>query len=109
EFDHGTHHDLLLIVEPFAPVRDSNAVDAAVSLAATVCWAWSQEAGDRVALAVIGPEPVVVPGGDGPRAVAAALEALATVEGTTAIDARAFGRRLHRAPVPAGPALLVST
>ncbi|HEY1381402.1 MAG TPA: DUF58 domain-containing protein [Gemmataceae bacterium] len=109
EFDHGTHHDLLLIVEPYAPAPDSNSVDAAVNLAATICWTWSEEAGDRVALAVLGPEPVVVPGGDGPRAVMAALNALAAVRGTTVTDAQTVGRRLHRTPLLSGPALLVST
>ncbi len=109
EFDHGTHYDLLLILEPFAPTPDSNLVDAAVSLAATVCWTWAKEAGDRVTVAVAGPEPVVVPGGDGPGAVIAGLEALAAVQGVTEVDAAAIGRRLDRTVVPPGPTLLVGT
>jgi len=106
EFDHGTHHDLLLILEPYAPAADSNCVEAAVSLAATICWTWAREASDRVALAILGPEPVLVPGGDGPRAAVATLEALAVVRATDAPD---VARQLGRMPLPAGPALLVTT
>jgi uncharacterized protein (DUF58 family) len=109
EFDHGTHHDLVLIVEPFADGADSEAVEAAVSLAATVCWAWSQEAGDRVTLAIAGPEPMVLTSGDAPGAVLDLMEALASVTGTSQINADALAGRLLERPLLAGPALLISS
>jgi uncharacterized protein (DUF58 family) len=109
EFDHGTHHDLVLILEPFAGAAGSEAVEAAVSLAATVCWAWAQEAGDRVTLAIAGPQPVLMTSGDRPGAVIELMEALAAVTGTDQINAAALGRRLLERPLLAGPALLVSS
>jgi uncharacterized protein (DUF58 family) len=109
EFDHGTHYDLILIVEPFADSADSDALESAISLAATVCWAWAQEAGDRVTLAIAGPEPVVLTGGDGPGAVFHLMEALATASGTAEVNAVALGRRLLEGPLLRGPALLISS
>ena len=52
EFDQGVHHDLVLFVEPYLASGDSNrdALEAALSLAATICWAWCREGGDRVTL-----------------------------------------------------------
>ena len=109
EFDHGTHYDLILIVEPFADSADSDALESAISLAATVCWAWAQEAGDRVTLAIAGAEPVVLTGGDGPGAVFHLMEALATASGTAEVNAVALGRRLLEGPLLRGPALLISS
>jgi uncharacterized protein (DUF58 family) len=109
EFDQGSHHDLLLLVEPFAWTADSNDVESAVRLAATICWAWSREAGDRVILAVIGPSPIAVAGGDGPAAVIGLLEILAGLQGAPTADLDGLERQLQRVSVPAGAALLVSS
>jgi uncharacterized protein (DUF58 family) len=109
EFDQGSHHDLLLLVEPFSVLPTSNEVEAALQLAATICWAWSREAGDRVILAVVGPDPSVVRGGDGPEAALALLEALGGSQGAVAADFDALDRQLRSVPLPGGAALLVST
>jgi uncharacterized protein (DUF58 family) len=110
EFDHGTHHDLLLFVEPFAPGGGPEGpLEAAVSLAATVCWAWTHEAGDRVVLAVAGSEPVVADGRGVPGQALELLDRLAGVEGTPTPDMAALVRGLHAVALPSGPALLVST
>jgi uncharacterized protein (DUF58 family) len=109
EFDQGSHDDLLMIVEPFAPSRTSNLVEAALSLAATIGWEWSREGGDRITLAIAGPAPVTVAGGDGPDVVIELLEALATAEGGPASDLSELQRQLQELPLPAGPALLVSS
>jgi uncharacterized protein (DUF58 family) len=109
EFDHGTHHDLVLIVEPFAEDANSTDVDAAVSLAATICWAWVQEAGDRIVLAIAGAEPTILTCGDGPGAVIELVEALAGVRGATTVDAAVLVRQMRNVSLPIGPALLVSS
>jgi uncharacterized protein (DUF58 family) len=110
EFDQGTHHDLLLIVEPYAgPAAPAQALEAAVCLAATVCWAWAREEGDRIILAVAGAEPVALPGRDGPGAAVALLECLAEVTGTAAPDLAGLARELATVELPLGPALLVSS
>ncbi len=110
EFDQGTHHDLLLILEPFVAESGSDALlEAAVSLAATVCWVWTHEEDDRVVLAVAGAEPVVLTGHGGPGRSQEYLECLAAVRGTAAPDLAGLERQLQRQPLPAGPALLVSS
>jgi uncharacterized protein (DUF58 family) len=109
EFDHGTHHDLLLMVEPFAASAESAEVDAAVSLAATICWAWSKESGDRIVLAIGGPEPQMLTYGESQAAVFTLLEGLAGVQGSTEIGESRLARLLDDRPLPAGPALLVSS
>jgi uncharacterized protein (DUF58 family) len=66
------HHDLLLVVDPGAA---GPAAEAAVSLAATVCWEWCRHRADQVALvATSGP---AVPGGTGPEHGRRLLETLA--------------------------------
>jgi uncharacterized protein (DUF58 family) len=109
EFDHGTHHDLMLIIEPFAAGEASKTVDVAVSFAATVCWAWLREAGDRIVLAIAGPDPVVLSSGDHPAAALRLLEALAPVAGSPDASPKLLVRRLLERPLPFGPALLISS
>jgi uncharacterized protein (DUF58 family) len=111
EFDHGTHHDLLLILEPFAGPNNakSERLEAAVSLAATVCWAWAHESNDRVILAVAGREPVVADGLGSANQALALLECLAAVRGSETTDLPALERRLLSVALPGGPALLVSS
>jgi uncharacterized protein (DUF58 family) len=111
EFDHGTHHDLLLIVEPFAAPGTAHpaALEAAVSLAATVCWSWTYDAGDRVVLAVAGSPPQVADGHGGQGQALELLEVLATVKGTTATDMAPLVKCLQAVPLPTGPAVLISS
>jgi uncharacterized protein (DUF58 family) len=109
EFDQGSHHDLLLFVEPFAVPGESYPVEAAVSLAATICWAWSREGGDRVVVAIIGPNPVTLVASDRPEGVIDLLELLALVNGAPTADLDALERQLERLSLPCGPALLVSS
>jgi uncharacterized protein (DUF58 family) len=109
EFDHGTHYDLVLIVDPFASAESSEAVEAAVSLAATICWTWVEEAGDRVMLVVAGPRPAIVTGGDGPDATLELLETLAEVKGSDEANWQELVRLLQVRPLPAGPVLMVSS
>lgn len=104
EFDQGSHHDLLLLVDP---AGEPDLVERAISLAATVCWAWTRESGDRIVLAIAGAEPVTVAGGAGPDAVLELLEALARVRPAGESDVKTLEPRLHDLPLPGGPALMV--
>jgi uncharacterized protein (DUF58 family) len=84
-------------------------VEAAVSLAATVCWEWCRQRGDRCVLAVVGAEPLVVDGVTGPDHALRLLECLASVQpgpGPAAVDALA--QRLARLALPGAPILVVS-
>jgi uncharacterized protein (DUF58 family) len=109
EFDHGTHHDLVVLVEPYAEADSSPALEAAVSMAATICWAWAQESGDRVVLGVAGAPPTVAASAGGPGQAAELLAALAVVTGAPEPDLAGLERRLLDARLPPGPALLVSS
>lgn len=111
EFDQGMHHDLLLFVEPYLAPDDSNrdALEAALSLAATVCWAWCREGGDRILLAVAGEMPRVVVGAGGRELALQLLSGLAEEPGTHRPDAGALIQRLRPLPLPPGPALVVSS
>jgi uncharacterized protein (DUF58 family) len=111
EFDHGTHHDLHLIVEPFLPPGSdgSDALEAAISLAATICWSWAHDAGDRVVLAVVGSQARVADGQGAPSQALELLRVLASVSGTGACDTNPLVPKLHTVALPAGPAVLVSS
>jgi uncharacterized protein (DUF58 family) len=109
EFDQGTHHDLVLLLEPYAETDPSPALEAALSLAATICWTWTHGSDDRVVLGIGGEESTVVAGFGGPRQEFILLEALAAVRGTLRPNAAGLERKLLEVPLPLGPALLVSS
>jgi uncharacterized protein (DUF58 family) len=111
EFDQGMHHDLVLFVEPYLLPGDSNreALEAALSLAATVCWAWCREGGDRVTLGVAGDKPRVVSGSSGSEFALQLLRCLAEEPGARRPDTAALIERLRPLPLPPGPALVVSS
>jgi uncharacterized protein (DUF58 family) len=83
------------------------AVEAAVSLAATVCWEWCRRKGDRLALAVAGPEPAVVAGTTGRPLALGLLERLA-VQSAEGADRAALLGRLAAAPLGRAAVLLVA-
>ncbi len=104
EFDQGTHHDLCLIVEPYSQRPGDPTLEAAIQLAATICWSWAEDVGDRVLLAVLGGDPPVVTGNR-----FAQLECLARLAGSDSPRPDAMLDELGRFSLPVGPALLVSS
>jgi uncharacterized protein (DUF58 family) len=77
EFEDVPADALILVFDPAAAGVAPEAFEAAVSLAATVAHAWCVRSGDRLVLAVGGPEPVVLDGLAGPAHARRVLEALA--------------------------------
>jgi uncharacterized protein (DUF58 family) len=127
EFADVPVHDLVIVLDPGSGVRSQESgvrnrssltpdscplipeLEAAVSLAATVCWEWCRQRGDRCVLVVAGPEPVVVEGVTGPDHGRCMLECLATVQpGTGPVDAGGLAERLARLPLPGASVLVVS-
>lgn len=104
EFDQGTHHDLCLIVEPYSQRPGDPNFEAAIQLAATICWSWAEDAGDRVVLAVVGSDSPVVAGNRLTQ-----LECLARIAGAEHVSPDAMLDELNRVAMPAGPVLLVSS
>jgi hypothetical protein len=92
--------------EPFR--RPLELLERAVSFAATVCWEWCKQPGARLGLVIAGERPSVQIGETGMSRVWPFLENLALVPGGPRDDTDRVSELLERAPLPAGPALLVS-
>jgi uncharacterized protein (DUF58 family) len=101
-------HELLLVIEPWQ--SSDAAVEAAVSLAATVCWEWCRQPRNRLALVVAAPQPEVVPSGTGREHGRRLLEALAGVTGSPQTDTAGVAAAAASAHVPHDvPVLLVTS
>jgi len=101
----GGRNPSLLPPEP----RALAALEDAVSLAATICWDWCRQQGDRFVLAVAGRAPAVLGGVTGKDFGLVLLESLALVRGEATPDAGGLLERLDATPLPPAPVLLVST
>jgi uncharacterized protein (DUF58 family) len=101
------HTDNLIVVLDLGVEASAGDVEAAVSLAATVCWEWCRQRGDQLVLAVGGPKPVLIAGVTGEALAIRLLECLAVqpdVGGRAALLDRLGEELLPRAAV-----LLVTT
>jgi uncharacterized protein (DUF58 family) len=102
--------NLVLVLDPaLRPGEKKDLLEQAVSLAATICWEWCRQTGDRMALAVAGSPPVVVSGVTGRDLALRMLRALAVQPGVAEPDGEALREALSRARVPPGPVLVVGT
>ncbi|HXG09595.1 MAG TPA: DUF58 domain-containing protein [Gemmataceae bacterium] len=111
EFEDVPNDDLVLIVDPGPPPcspQDRAGLEAVISLAATVCWEWCRQRGDRLMLVVAGSEPVVLDGLTGPEHALRMLECLAVLTGRPETAATALPERLASLPLPRAPILLLS-
>jgi uncharacterized protein (DUF58 family) len=110
EFEDVPSDDLILVLDPAVtdPGRPSPALEAVVSLAATVCWERCRQKGDRLILVVVGARPVVLDGLTGPEHARRLLEALAVVEAEPPGTALDRGAKLSGLHLPAAPVLLLS-
>lgn len=125
EFEDVPTDNLILVVDPWLPGneehshssagRSSSVMDPgvlledAVSLAATICWEWCRQTGDRFVLAVAGVEPVVVDGTTGRDHARRMLECLAVEAGNPGKDRAAVLEKLAARPLPWAPVLFVTT
>ncbi len=109
EFEDLPGDHLVLVFDPTPPAPAEGAApeqrfEAAVTLAATVCWEWCRRRGDRLVAALAGPEPAVLDGLTGPAHARRVLEGLA-VQQPAAADAGALLAWLN--PVALPPAAVV--
>jgi uncharacterized protein (DUF58 family) len=81
--------------------------EAIVSFAATVCWEWCRRRGDRLVVAVGGPEPVVVDDLAGPQHARKVLEALALAQPSRGTNAAALVDMLTGRPLPAAALVVI--
>jgi uncharacterized protein (DUF58 family) len=89
EFADAAVRHLLAVVDP-AP----DGLEAAVSLAATLCWDWCQQPGDRLDLLIAGPEPARFDHVTDRDRALPALAALAILKGAPAADSPPLARLL---------------
>lgn len=106
EFDQGTHHDLLLILELVDDQPDT--VDPAISLAATIVWQWARDTGDRIVLAVAGGDLSVIDSRVHGSSGAAMMSALAAARADARPDLTRLAVELENGGALAGAALLVT-
>lgn len=123
EYEDATTDNLVVVFDPHCPAAmpelaalarpwahdPTFLLERAVSLAATICWEWSRQKGDRFVLAIAGAKPVVWAGVTGRDFAVQMLEALAVQQGTAEADPEALVAELLRTPLPPGPVLLVTT
>jgi uncharacterized protein (DUF58 family) len=100
------HTDNLIVALDVSGVSPDSVVEAAVSLAATVCWEWCRQKGDWLALATGWPEPELIAGVTGEALAFRLLECLALQDAGT--NRGALLDRLVRAPLPRAAVLLVT-
>ncbi len=104
EFEDEYTDNLLVVLDLGAALTP--AVEAAVSLAATVCWEWCRQKGDWLALAAGGAGPELIAGATGEALALRLLECLAVQ--SVGADRAALLGRLTRAPLPRAAVLLVT-
>lgn len=108
EFEDMPGENLLLVFDPtLPPGSDPGMFEAALSLAATVCWEWGRRSGERLLLAVGGLRPEVRDGLTTPAHGRRALECLAVQEPSPATDARALLACLAVGRVPSAAVVVV--
>jgi uncharacterized protein (DUF58 family) len=113
EFEDLPTDNLVLVVDlcqaPASGIWErASLLEAAVSLAASVCWEWCRQKGDRFVLAVPGPEPVVLHGITGDEFAYRMLECLAVQEEYARAEISGLVSRLPSESLPAAPVLVVS-
>src|SRR5262249_23690365 len=109
EYEESAGQNLLVIFDPWTEnpeFPDAN-LEAAISLAATICWEWCRDRHDFLLLGVAGANAEVVSGYTSRDNALKALQALARVAGENRIDPAPLMRLLGRTIVPVAPVLLI--
>jgi uncharacterized protein (DUF58 family) len=105
EFEDMPNDHLVLIVDPGLP--GDPLLERLLSLAATICWEWCRQKGNRLALAAPGPGTQVLVGNTGTDCAFMMLERLAMTQ-PIIMDA-SFLDSLRSGELPPGPILILST
>ncbi len=102
--DMPTDH-LVLIVDP--GLTDSPVLERLLSFAATICWEWCRQKGNRLAVALAGLNPTTLAGNSSREFAYAALERLALAQPGLTANAE-FLEALANEELPPGPILVLS-
>ena len=104
EFEDLPNENLIVIVDPGGAAH----LERLLALAATICWNWSRQKGDRLALAIDGPTPSVLVGTTGNDLAFAMLEQLALTGPAPSNEPSRLLHALRDAELPPGPMLVLS-
>jgi uncharacterized protein (DUF58 family) len=96
EFEDEPSDNLILVFDPTTGNDASAAAcfEEAVSLAATICWAWCRQKGERLILAIASADTAILDDAPGPSHARQVLQALALVASGPAADGQALAQRL---------------
>jgi uncharacterized protein (DUF58 family) len=108
EFEDPPEDDLTLVVEAYRSGDDAAPLERLISLAATICWEWCRQRGDRFVLLLAGTAVQVVTGITGPALAQHMLECLALEEGTPQPDTAELLLQLRKRHLPSGPVLVLT-
>ncbi len=110
EYEEWPNDDLTVVVEARKDVgpSDDPRLELAIRVAATICWEWCRQSGDRLVLAVAGQTVTVQNGITGHAFARTLLERLALEPGTAVVDGNRLVAELRQRRLPAGPILVVS-
>jgi uncharacterized protein (DUF58 family) len=121
EFEDAPGEHLILVVDPWLPADRANTgrreepiasnsapLEDAISFAATVCWEWCRQQGNRFVLGVAGAQPTVHDGVTGRALALRMLECLAVTPSYSGNTRTDLVDRLAAYPLPTAPVLLVS-
>lgn len=88
----------------------SDELETAVALAATICWEWCRQKGDRFVLAIATEAtPIILEGVTGREFARLTLECLALLTGTDAPAGERVIERLADARLPAAPVVVLGS
>jgi uncharacterized protein (DUF58 family) len=109
EFEESAGQSLLVIMDPWSENHehfDPN-LEAAISLASTICWEWCRERHDYLLLGIAGGDPEVVSGYTSRDNALQSLQALARLSAQGRVDPAPLVQLLSRTLVPSAPVLLI--
>jgi uncharacterized protein (DUF58 family) len=121
EFEKTPADELILVVDPWIPSEPLASADAArtpsvndqleqiLSMAATICWEWCRQKGERLVLGVAGKTPRVLDDVTSRKFAGELLDCLGLEEGTSDPDYLVLIERLGSMHLPTAPILLLST
>jgi len=112
EFEETPNDNLTILLDAWLPANveqnAQNRLEHAVTLAATICWEWCREPGNRLVLGIADKSPLVVQGETGQDLCLRTLRSLATVTGHTTPDVIQLAASM-RSTLPPGPILVLTT
>jgi len=121
EFEETPTDNLILVFDPWIPqphqegsTQESSArsqfppLEKAISLAATICWEWCKQVGDRLVLALAGHAPVILNRETGKEFGQLLLEQLAVLAGLPEPNVAALVDRLASETLPPAPILVLA-